>query len=61
VLLAEGGYDLEALGASLDAVVRVLAGRPARAAWSAAGADRSTRGHAAANAAKAALAPYWKL
>jgi acetoin utilization deacetylase AcuC-like enzyme len=61
VLLAEGGYDLEALGASLDAVVRVLAGKAAPASWPPAGADRSTRGHAAANAAKAALAPFWKL
>jgi acetoin utilization deacetylase AcuC-like enzyme len=61
VLLVEGGYDLEALRASLDAVVRVLAGKGAPAAWPPAGADRSTRGHAGANAAKAALAPFWRL
>jgi acetoin utilization deacetylase AcuC-like enzyme len=60
-LVTEGGYDLQALGASLDAVVQVLGGRARPAAWPASSGDRSTRGHAAANTVKAALAPFWRL
>jgi acetoin utilization deacetylase AcuC-like enzyme len=60
-LVTEGGYDLHALGASLDAVVRVLASPPAPAAWPAPGSVRSARGHDSAGAAKQALAPFWKL
>jgi acetoin utilization deacetylase AcuC-like enzyme len=61
VLATEGGYDLHALAASLDAVVQVLAGPPAPAAWPAPGPDRSARGRESAGRAKQALAPFWKL
>jgi acetoin utilization deacetylase AcuC-like enzyme len=59
-LVVEGGYDLEALAASLDAVAETLAGPLAPARWPES-AIRSTRGRASADAAKRALAPYWQL
>jgi acetoin utilization deacetylase AcuC-like enzyme len=60
-IVTEGGYDLQALGESLDAVVRVLAAKAVPAAWPASGPHRSTRGRDAANATKEALAPFWRL
>jgi acetoin utilization deacetylase AcuC-like enzyme len=60
-LVTEGGYDLHALAASLEAVIQVLAGRSVQAAWPGPGPHRSTRGRDSAAAAKRALAPYWKL
>jgi acetoin utilization deacetylase AcuC-like enzyme len=60
-IVTEGGYDLQALGESLDAVVQVLASTAVPGAWPASGPDRATRGRAAANATKEALAPFWRL
>jgi acetoin utilization deacetylase AcuC-like enzyme len=59
-IVTEGGYDLEALGASLDAVVEVLAAPRSDARWPESG-RRSTRGTTASAMARAALAPYWKV
>ncbi len=59
-LVTEGGYDLQAFAASLDAVVETLSGRAALAAWPAQAALRSSRGRAAAEVAKQTLAPFWR-
>ena len=61
-LVTEGGYDLQALAASLEAVIDVLARPPAAAAWPAPDPNRSTspvRGRESAAAAKQALARFW--
>jgi acetoin utilization deacetylase AcuC-like enzyme len=60
VLVTEGGYDLHALAASLDAVVKVLAGPPGTARWPTSEVPAS-RGRRSAEAAKRALAPFWRL
>jgi acetoin utilization deacetylase AcuC-like enzyme len=60
-LVTEGGYDLQALGESLDAVLQVLAATAAAPAWPASGPHGSTRGHESAAATKRALAPFWRL
>jgi acetoin utilization deacetylase AcuC-like enzyme len=58
LLVTEGGYDLPALGESLDAVVRVLAGEPIPGARAV--ASRPTgRGAAAVEAVRAAQAGRW--
>jgi acetoin utilization deacetylase AcuC-like enzyme len=59
-LVTEGGYDLQALAASLDGVIRTLAGPPALAEWPVSEVA-STRGRVSAGAAKHVLAPFWKL
>ena len=62
VSVTEGGYDLHALAASLDAVIDAHAG-PAPAwpiAWPSSGIA-STRGAAAVTAVRPALAPFWTL
>ncbi len=65
VLVTEGGYDLPALGASLDAVVQALAA-PLTAspspgpAWPKSSVA-SNRGRASADAAKRALKRFWKV
>jgi acetoin utilization deacetylase AcuC-like enzyme len=60
--VTEGGYDLPALGDSLRAVVGALeADRPAAALWPAREVCPARRGRAAAAAARAALAPFWRL
>jgi acetoin utilization deacetylase AcuC-like enzyme len=59
-LVTEGGYDLKALDASIEAVVQTLAGPSAAPAWPSAVAP-STRGRASADAAVRALASHWKL
>ena len=60
-LVTEGGYDLRALAASLDAAVQALASSPPREpAWPASGVA-SDRGRRSADAAKQALARFWKL
>ncbi|HEY2904789.1 MAG TPA: histone deacetylase [Vicinamibacterales bacterium] len=59
-LVVEGGYDLEALAASLDAVAETLSGPTAPARWPRSGIA-STRGRASADATKRALAPFWQL
>ena len=58
-LVTEGGYDLQALAASLDAVAETLAGSPQPARWPRSGVA-SDRGGAAADAAIRALAPFWR-
>jgi len=60
VLLTEGGYDLRALGASLDGVVGALAAPIAAAAWPASGIQ-SSRGRRSVDASTRALKPFWKL
>jgi acetoin utilization deacetylase AcuC-like enzyme len=60
VLVTEGGYDLHALAASLDAVVDTLAGAIGPAKWPTSEVT-SSRGQASASAAKRALRPFWKL
>jgi acetoin utilization deacetylase AcuC-like enzyme len=64
VAVTEGGYDLRALGASLDGAITALHGAPAPVEWpesSATSWQRGTRGAAAVRDAKAALRPYWHL
>ncbi|MEO8258313.1 MAG: histone deacetylase [Acidobacteriota bacterium] len=60
VLVTEGGYDLQALAASLDSVVQTLADPVGPAAWPKS-EIASSRGRVSAEAAKRALAPFWKL
>jgi acetoin utilization deacetylase AcuC-like enzyme len=60
-MITEGGYDLRALRESLDAVVDVLAAIPAPPAnWPAPSSVAPSRGHASAQAAMAALSPFWR-
>jgi acetoin utilization deacetylase AcuC-like enzyme len=62
VAVTEGGYDLPALADSLRAVVGALAADPSDAApWPAHDAFPPVRGRAAVAAARAALAPFWRL
>jgi acetoin utilization deacetylase AcuC-like enzyme len=58
-VVTEGGYDLQALAASLDAVTETLNGSPQAARWPRSGVA-SDRGRAAADAATRALAPFWR-
>jgi len=58
-LVTEGGYDLRALAASLDAAVAGLAGT-GEARWPTSGIE-SDRGRRAVAAARAALQGHWKL
>jgi acetoin utilization deacetylase AcuC-like enzyme len=60
VLVTEGGYDLRALSESLEGVVESLAAVNSDVPWPVSGRE-SDRGRAAVNAAKRALASYWKL
>jgi acetoin utilization deacetylase AcuC-like enzyme len=60
VVVAEGGYDLQALAASLDAVVGAMSGSAASARWPRSGIA-SNRGRVAVAAAREALAPFWTL
>jgi acetoin utilization deacetylase AcuC-like enzyme len=57
-LVAEGGYDLRALGASLQSAVDALAAADARIEWPASGVS-STRGADAVRAVKRAVGPFW--
>jgi acetoin utilization deacetylase AcuC-like enzyme len=61
VLVTEGGYDLRALGESLDAVIESLAGPTAakESRWPAATVP-SSRGQRSVAAARKFLSPYWK-
>jgi acetoin utilization deacetylase AcuC-like enzyme len=59
-LVTEGGYDLRALAASLDAVVEVLASPVSEPQWPKSDIAPD-RGRASADAAKQALAPFWAL
>ncbi len=58
-VVTEGGYDLQALAASLDAVTETLNGSPQAARWPRSGVA-SDRGRAAAEAATRALSPFWR-
>jgi acetoin utilization deacetylase AcuC-like enzyme len=57
-VVTEGGYDLQALAASLDAVAATLSGSAQAADWPRSGVA-SNRGRAAADAATRLLAPFW--
>jgi acetoin utilization deacetylase AcuC-like enzyme len=59
VVVSEGGYDLHAFSASLDAVTETLSGpaRPAR--WPISG-PASDRGRSAVDATTRALATFWR-
>jgi acetoin utilization deacetylase AcuC-like enzyme len=59
-LVTEGGYDLKALDASLQAVVATLSGPAGSPVWPSSGAD-IRRGKASADAAVRALSGHWKL
>jgi acetoin utilization deacetylase AcuC-like enzyme len=62
VAVTEGGYDLHALAASIEAVLEVLS-TPAldgHAAWAPAG-TASTRGQVTAEATRRALRAHWRL
>jgi len=59
-LVTEGGYDLKALDASIEAVVQTLAGPVAAPAWPSA-AVPSSRGRVSADAAVKALGKHWKV
>jgi len=59
-LVTEGGYDLKALDASLQAVVATLSGPAGSPVWPSSGAD-IRRGKSSADAAVRALKGHWKL
>jgi acetoin utilization deacetylase AcuC-like enzyme len=59
-LVTEGGYDLRALAASLDAVVEVLSSPISEPQWPKSDVAPD-RGRASADAAKQALTPFWVL
>lgn len=62
VAVTEGGYNLHTLGESIQAVTDVLADdHPIAGAWPAPSVVAAVRGRAAVDAAKASLAPFWKL
>ncbi len=58
VAVTEGGYDLEALGTSLDASIATLDGPPAPVTWPSSGIS-SARGRAALDAVRHAQAAFW--
>jgi len=60
VAAVEGGYDLQALGASLDAAIESLSGDPKRPQWPSSGVA-STRGQASVAQLGPCLSPYWTL
>jgi acetoin utilization deacetylase AcuC-like enzyme len=59
VLITEGGYDLHALAASLDAVANVLDGPASAVPWPVSGIS-SDRGEMAVEVTTRALAPFWR-
>ncbi|HWF85321.1 MAG TPA: histone deacetylase [Vicinamibacterales bacterium] len=60
VVVTEGGYDLQALGASLDAVAQTLVAPRSAPLWPGADAQPS-RGLAAVAQARAALSRFWSV
>jgi acetoin utilization deacetylase AcuC-like enzyme len=60
VCVTEGGYDLQALAASIDAVLETLSGPVSDPRWPASGIS-SMRGRASADAASTALTSFWTL
>ncbi len=61
VLVSEGGYALDALRDSMNAVVETLAGGAVEPQWPAPSGDQARRGRVAVDAARRALAAYWRL
>jgi len=59
VCVIEGGYDLHALTASIDAVLETLTGQASPPRWPST-TIAPTRGRASAEAAKRALGPSWQ-
>jgi acetoin utilization deacetylase AcuC-like enzyme len=59
-LVTEGGYDLQALSASLDQTIGALVAPLAEPAWPDA-TVASRRGRTAADRVKQAIAPFWKV
>jgi len=59
-LVTEGGYDLQALAASLDQTIHALTVPLAEPVWPAATAA-STRGRTSVDRVKQAIAPFWKV
>jgi acetoin utilization deacetylase AcuC-like enzyme len=60
VLVTEGGYDLQALGASIDAAIGALHGPLEAPRWPQSGI-KSSRGRHAVSAVKHAVTPYWQI
>jgi acetoin utilization deacetylase AcuC-like enzyme len=60
VVVTEGGYDLEALGASLDSVVETLTAPRSAPQWPR-GDLPALRGRAGVAAARVALSSFWNL
>jgi acetoin utilization deacetylase AcuC-like enzyme len=60
VSVTEGGYDLHALAASLDAVITAHHGEAARAVWPSSGIAAS-RGQTAVAEVRPILAPFWTI
>ena len=60
VAAVEGGYDLHALGTSLDGAIDALAGAAQPAEWPLSGI-RSSRGEATVAATTAAIRPFWNV
>src|SRR3954464_919311 len=58
VSVTEGGYDLQALGSSLDAVIAAHGGERSPAQWPSS-AIASSRGQSAAALVRPVLAPFW--
>jgi len=59
-LVTEGGYDLQALAASLDQTVKALGAPLAEPVWPAS-TVASTRGRTSVDRVKQAIAPFWKV
>ena len=60
VAAVEGGYDLHAFAASLDATIEALNGAPSQTNWPASGIA-STRGRESVDVVRRAQAPFWKI
>jgi acetoin utilization deacetylase AcuC-like enzyme len=60
VVVTEGGYDLQAIAASMDAVINVLHDRSGDAPWPLS-TIASDRGRTTLAEVKADLNPHWKL
>ena len=60
VAAVEGGYDLHALGTSLDGAIDALAGAAQPAQWPSSGIH-SSRGEAAVAATSAAIRAFWRV
>jgi acetoin utilization deacetylase AcuC-like enzyme len=60
VAVTEGGYDLQALAASLDGVIQTLNDSPGQAPWPSSGIA-SRRGHDSLQSARDALTPFWHI